>query len=163
MVTIITGEKDTGKTSYLAEWYRRELRGVGFLSRKVFEEGHFLGYDLVMLPGMRAIPFIRLAGSESEKSLSEDVIRQGRFSFDNTAFQYASCWVNSYPLQEDDPVWMDEIGALELSGRGFDELLRVALMNDWELRLVFRERIFTPLLNSYSISKYIELHIPSSR
>lgn len=167
MVTIITGDKNTGKTTYMESWYTRDSWGVGFLSRKVFDSGRFVGYDLVLLPGGEYLPLCRLDGQGEKEGISrERGIGQGRFIFDSHAFREASCWVNAYPLRESEPVWIDEIGALELSGRGFDALLRTVLAKGHELRVVFREHLFDSLLNHYSITEYNvlrDLSSPSDR
>lgn len=158
MITIITGAKDTGKSSYLESWYREKPEGVGFFSRKVFRSGVHIGYDLVLLPGMRTVPFIRVDGFGIGEDC-EEIIRQGRFLFASSAFYLAEEWMESHPVLDDVPVWMDEIGALELFGYGFDRIVRNALAEGRELRVVFREHLFERLIEYYNILNYSKMEL----
>lgn len=158
MITIITGAKDAGKSSYLESWYREKPEGVGFFSRKVFRSGVFIGYDLVLLPGMRSVPFIRVDGFGLGEDCGE-IIRQGRFLFASSAFYLAEEWLKSHPVSDDEPVWMDEIGSLELFGYGFHRLVREVLTEGRELRVVFREHLFERLIEYYNVLNYRKIKL----
>lgn len=165
MITIITGKKDVGKTSYLESWFRNDPRGTGFFSRKVFDRNLFLGYDLFFFPQLLVIPFIRLTELEEKKLLPEkyrvagEAIRKGRFSFSCSAFQYAEEWGKNIPLRSNEPIWIDEIGSLELSNAGFDSLFRQLITKKKELRVIFREALFDRLVEHYAIVDYIRVII----
>ena len=59
MITIITGKKGSGKTQLLEELYREQSFGVGCITKKVYHNDQWVGYDLVRLPDEATLPFIR--------------------------------------------------------------------------------------------------------
>lgn len=153
MITIITGEKDTGKSSFLKKWYESVPRGVGFYSRKVFCHTRLIGYDLVFLPGMQTFPLIRLPEWTAAGEPGVESIRKGRFSFSPAGFRLARQWIEAYAIPGE-PVWMDEVGGLELAGGGFDGLIREVLLAHEDVRMVFRKHLLEKLVAHYVIEKY---------
>lgn len=153
MITIITGEKDTGKSSFLRKWYESVPRGIGFYSRKVFCHSRLIGYDLVFLPGFQTFPLIRLPEWAAAGELRVEGIRKGRFSFSPVGFRLARQWIGAYAIPGE-PVWIDEVGGLELAGGGFDELIRQVLLAHQDVRMVFRKHLLEKLVAHYAIEKY---------
>lgn len=182
MITILTGDKNAGKTSYLEAWYDREKRGVGFCCRKVWHGETCEGYDLVLFPDGGSRPFIRLKeepffaaeawGEGSEKSsfrpaqrsfpanrfaVGEEKPESGsssRFHFDPAGFLLAEQWIRNHPWSRTAPVWIDEIGRLELEGKGFDALFRRVLAERREIRVVFRKQVLKDLIARYGLRGY---------
>lgn len=210
MITIITGEKNVGKTSYLEAWYDREKRGVGFCCRKVWHGEMCQGYDLVLFPDGGSRAFIRLkeepafaeegwafqeqgaacrekGWAPQKKALAfpgekrafpkeRSAIREeqsspfgerpsyqeerrwpgssSRFHFDPAAFLLAEKWIRSHPWNRTAPVWMDEIGLLEVGGKGFDALFRRVLAERREIRVVFRKQVLKDLVARYGLRGY---------
>ena len=126
MITIITGKKGAGKTKYIEEWYSKSPEGVGFLTQKVYDSTHCIGYDLVRLPDKQSIPLIRML-SHQNQLFDTDLIYQNRYVFSKKAFHEASQWLLEQIKTGNSPIWLDEIGKQELSGEGFDAVLRQAL------------------------------------
>ncbi len=153
MITLITGQKDSGKTRFIESWYHKEPFGVGCISRKVFLNGIWIGYDLILLPGERAIPFIRLAALY-DTLFDKKLIYHNRLVFSDAAFQKAIEWVKSSSVPKNEPLWLDEVGKQELWGDGFDPIIRQALNDGREMRMVFRQHLFDALVCNYNITNY---------
>lgn len=155
MITIITGEKDTGKSTFLKKWYESAPRGAGFYSRKAYRDNRFIGYDLLFLPGMRSFPFIRLTADLARYGYepSSFPICKGRFSFSAAGFRLAGEWIEKYALPGQ-PVWIDEVGGLELTGGGFDESIRRALAAHRDVRMIFRKHLLQQLVKHYAIDRF---------
>lgn len=147
MITIITGDKNVGKTSYLEAWYDREKRGVGFCSRKVWHGETCEGYDLVFFPAGGSRPLMRVKEKPASGSSS-------RFQVDPAAVLRAEQWMRSHPWSRTAPVWIDEIGRLELEGKGFDSLFRRVLAERREIRVVFRKQVLKDLIAQYGLRGY---------
>lgn len=153
MITIITGEKDAGKTRFLEQWYDLDSAGAGFCSPKVLSDsGQLCGYDLLFLPGKKRLPFIRLA-TEADCQDLEKIVK-GRFAFSLTAITAARRHIEIACQSASAPIWIDEIGALELSGLGFDTLFRHALRHSDDIRVVFRKNIVNELIEKYDLACY---------
>lgn len=153
MVTIITGEKNTGKTRFLEHWYDLDSKGTGFCSCKVLSgSGELCGYDLLFLPGKKRFPFIRLA-VPADCHDPEKIVK-GRFAFSLPAIEAARHHIETACPSASAPIWIDEIGALELSGDGFDTLFRHILRHYKDIRVIFRKNIVNELIERYSLECY---------
>jgi nucleoside-triphosphatase THEP1 len=132
---ILSGPVHSGKTSFVAgrvgEALKRGIRPVGYLSPAAWEGGRPEGYDLLSIPGGRCLPFLRRSGGDDWQrvgpyflvpetlALAQAVIRGGAGS----------------PL-----LIVDEIGPLELQGRGVRSAVEELLSRPPEkLLLVVRE------------------------
>lgn len=115
----VTGSVDSGKTTFLAELYSSVGRGVGILSPKVYSaDGRFEGYDAVVLPEGERFPLARIGRSPRFR------LGGGRFGFDPEAFRRICVTLCS--RQWSGPLWIDEIGAIEIAGGGLAPVLRKA-------------------------------------
>lgn len=113
MVHLLTGGVDSGKTSLL----ERVLNNIGpfreridgFLNKKVYRNGALFGYDLLNLKTGTVSPFIRTTAAEEKGQV-------GRFYFVPEGLEKAVKIILGHRLP--DYLVVDEIGPLELSGRG---------------------------------------------
>lgn len=129
MIFILTGPIHSGKTTLLKkvvqELKEQKHRVDGFLSETVWEKEEIVGYDLFDLKKDRAIPFIRRKGEKEWQKV-------GSYFFIPQSLAEAENIILSG--KEADILVVDEVGPLELSGKGF-----------WP---VLKQVIFQPL-NSY--------------
>ncbi len=128
MLTILTGAIGSGKTTRLRTLYAAMPPGTaeGFASERVFEEGRLRGYDLVRLSnGERRTLCVDLAVAQDPP---RPVLVRRRFAFDPEAFRFGERIVADALA---DPkvrcILLDEVGPLELEGRGFAVLYRRTL------------------------------------
>ena len=94
MITIVTGKKGSGKTTFIEQWYDKEKKGIGCITKKVYNLDKWIGYDLILLPSMRPIPFIRLKAYQNTLPDS-DFLLSNRFVFSKNAFKEAEQWLLS--------------------------------------------------------------------
>ena len=142
MITLVTGEIDAGKTSYLRE-RASQTGAAAWLSVKSFP-----GYDLVMLPAGRRIPLARPTGSDVPRGW----FPFRRFFFNPAAFAAAeSCWaaLDGPPPRE---LILDEVGPLELEGRGFAPLLRIFLAAGVDLAVSVRPSLLEAVPGYFGFS-----------
>jgi len=122
MIFILTGPVHSGKTTLLKrtilEFKRKKLVVSGFLSKAVFRGRERIGYDLFDLKEEKSIPLIRREGRKDWQSV-------GSYFFVPSGLEEAqriiSCSKNS------DICVVDEVGPLELSGKGFWPALKPIL------------------------------------
>jgi len=113
LLHLLSGPVDSGKTSLLFRLLSNlgELRPRvdGFLTPKVYEGDQFIGYDLLDLKAGELSPFIRVTHSAEKASV-------GRFYFLPEGLEKAVRLILQHQLL--DYLIVDEVGPLELGGRG---------------------------------------------
>jgi nucleoside-triphosphatase len=93
---------------------------------------------------------------KSESDHPDDIII-GRFVFDADAFQRAMDWLDDHLK---DPslkyIILDEVGPLELSGKGWDQWLKTALpkLNNKTLILVIRDHLLKEVVVHYGLDEF---------
>jgi nucleoside-triphosphatase THEP1 len=124
VIFILTGAVGSGKTAILKA-LTSSLRGVaiafdGFLSLRVMENESGVGYDLLDLKSGQSEPFLRVNGKpEGQRVGSYSVLPQG--------LALAERIINR--SRAADLLIVDEIGPLELAGKGLWPALREAMKN----------------------------------
>lgn len=149
MINIVTGNKNSGKTTYLKNLYDKTQKGNGFLCVKYHQENEFNGYNLLHLKSGEKMPFIRLKTKLPINWTEKYEI--GFFSFSNEGFQFAE---NSIANITEEPIFIDEIGPLEIIyKKGFYDLLKQNL--DKELYITVRKSLYKELLKTFNITQNI--------
>lgn len=150
MVTIVTGDKNTGKTTWLFNWYQTDLQGCGVLTQKHFCGDLFVGYDLLLLPGGEHLPFCRIPDYQSDLGTCA-FLSQGRFVFSQKTFTQAISYVQD-ALKSNTLVWLDEIGYMELKKQGFYSLLSQVINEEKEIRMVVRKNIVDDIITCFHLT-----------
>lgn len=113
MIHILTGRVDSGKTALLCRILNNlghlRKRMDGFLTPKVYEGPQFIGYDLLDLKKGEICPFIRMTPAEEKNQV-------GRYYFLPSGLERAIKIILQHQIL--DYLIVDEVGPLELSGRG---------------------------------------------
>ena len=148
-VTIISGDKDAGKTTALIDFYNKQAQGDGVASVKVYHEGRMIGFDLHRLATAESTPFARVPDM-LPKRWSETII-QGRFSFSQMGFDFARSIIQETIDQGRGPVYIDEIGKMELTGYGFDSLLTTVIGAGIDLVLCVRDINVQAVVERYGL------------
>lgn len=138
-ITILTGEKQEGKTTWLKENIRHFS---GFLSPVENQKRHFL-----LLPEGHWIPMENPNGG----------LKIGKYSFEQHAFAQAESHLRS---KTQDPVLvLDEIGPLELQEKGFSTLLKDLITSyRGQLILVVRKGMVEKTITYFKLGEH-ELEI----
>lgn len=152
MVHFILGDCNSGKSTRFLSLFNKEQGGIGLFSKKLYNENNvIIGYNLVLLPENKEIPFIKLKESLSDQSESDSFF-QGRFAFSIKSFQIGEDYILNN--LNSNMVWIDEIGGLELKGLGYNSLLKTLLIRDIDLVLSVRTSLFDDILKRYNIKDY---------
>ena len=142
MIFILTGPVHSGKTTLLKEVVRelkeKKYRIDGFLSEAVWTREETVGYDLFDLKKERSIPLIRRTGEEEWQKI-------GSYFFIPQSLTEAEKII--LRGKEADILVVDEVGPLELSGRGFwPALKQVVFQPLTSYILVIRKNIIKDFL-----------------
>lgn len=165
MVYIITGEVGAGKTTYCDRLYkvlagRCLSRPGGIISRRVVKDEKTVGYDLYPL-GTDAVswPLVRL--DDWKPADWDEVTRCGRFSFSGRAFERAGRHLLECAAGGISPVFIDEVGPVELSGNGFAQVIEELLIQNVDLCLTVRTACIAEVILKFKIQQWQEIPIES--
>jgi len=148
MITIVTGEIDSGKTRYLKELYEKDHKGDGVLSLKHYNNDRCIGYDLYHLKSGEQKDFIRLKTDLPKDWKEQNEI--GRFSFSEQGFILAEKVLSKI---ETGPIYVDEIGPIEiLYKKGFYKRLKELVKKYDDLFLTLRPSLIDDLHDEFELS-----------
>lgn len=125
-IYIITGTKSEGKTTFLKalaeELRKKNIKTGGIICERIMIEGNTIGYDVINIESGEKEPFLRLGGNCGTESI-------GRFTICPDGLAFGKNVLNSINLPECRIVIIDEVGMLEISGRGWAGSLTDLLSN----------------------------------
>jgi nucleoside-triphosphatase THEP1 len=137
-LTLLTGEVDSGKTSWCLSFLEAHPGYDGLLLKKVYQSGRRIGYDAVRISSGQTVPFSRLKGSSE----------QGRNA--------ANRWLVEALDSSACGLIVDEIGPLEIEGGGLAEAVRFVLENgsSRSLILVVRRGCLELVIQRFSLPEH---------
>jgi nucleoside-triphosphatase THEP1 len=135
MIFILTGPQHSGKTTLLMrtanKLKKKNIQTEGFLSLAVNKGKNASGYDLFDLTEQVSVPFIRRKGEKNWE-------KTGPFYFIPQGLARAKRLI--LLSSEDSVLIIDEIGPLELKGRGLWPAVKQVIFSDWRIFLVVVRR-----------------------
>lgn len=146
MIYILTDEVSSGKTTFLMkviqEFKKKKVRVSGFLSERVLKNGKCAGYDLFDLKEEKRTPFIRREGKKGWQRVGPYFfIPQGLLKAHKIILQ----------SKKTELLVVDEVGPLELEGRGLWPALEQVIFEPFKKSLlVVRKNILKDFLKFLS-------------
>lgn len=152
MVTLFSGEVNSGKTTALLQNYQQTLKGNGFLSIKTMEGSSVKCYDALELSTGKQL---RLAYHENFRPKAfSNALTLGPYSFDVKVFNHIEETILKWSLAGVTPIYLDEIGMLELYGRGFARILKNLVENKMDTVIGVRSDLVLSVLEGFKIGDY---------
>lgn len=148
-IYILTGPVSTGKTTRLLDWSLKTNEVFGIASPVIRNRRMF--FDL----STRAV-----FSMEAEDGNSP-ILKIGKYNFSMAAFINAEKIISEGMKNNTGYLVMDEIGPLEIQGKGFGNILKKILSiqeRNYHLVLVIRDKILEDALKHFGIEKYIEFN-----
>lgn len=151
-INIITGGINTGKTKKLLSTYQKIGQGDGFIIFKVFDRGLYVGQRIM-----------RLSTSVSENfSFKEgftpinwdEEYRYDVFSFSKKGLMFAHETIYDILENGNNPVFIDEIGPLELQKKGFFNIFTALIKMEKDIYVTIRSSCVENVINEFKIEKY---------
>jgi nucleoside-triphosphatase THEP1 len=153
MVYIIQGEINQGKTQAVLSIYNQDKQGDGFVSKKiVINQTDFIGYEIMRLSTGEKMPLAYK--SQHVPSHWEKIDRCGPFVFSKAAFVFAEHIIDDIIDRHIDPVYIDEIGPLELDGSGFSTILEKILNSQRNVYITVRNHCVKDVINKFNIRNH---------
>ena len=151
LVKIITGGMNSGKTSLalrmIKEMRESGMKPAGFISEAEYAEGSKNKYYIRDISGERRV----LAVSKEPVHEGMEKYDFSRFFFSQAAFDFARDLLRSSALSAD-AVFIDEMGPLELSGRGcFPAVYKLLQVYSGTVVIIIREHLLVELAGKLGI------------
>lgn len=148
-ITIFTGPRGAGKSTRFIHEYRSHGDGLCFFSlKKRGADGKVCAYDLVLYPKDETLPFfvkdpevdMETASKETlaVRDLTDGLMHSCSYFVHLSAFDRALQYYKEHPEAKE--IWIDEIGRIEVAGKGFHELLMTAIADGKDLFFFFVAR-----------------------
>ncbi len=157
MIHMITGAVNQGKSTQLLGIYRSLQKGDGFYNRKIYHGDCFVGQEIVHLATGESRLFAFRDGFIPENWHEE--CRYDTFSFSREGLSFGREIIRNALDSNIEPLFIDEIGPLELEGKGFSKLFSSLLAASGEIYLVVRESCLENVVNKFGITEYLEFKI----
>lgn len=150
MIHILSAPIRSGKTTALMAWTQQQASMAGFLTP-----------DLGMIRQLYRLDTQTFHPFQAEPPLpAVDLVSVGRFHFYASAFRQAQDWLRQALLHPPDWLVVDELGKLELKGRGFEpalgEVIRAYQTSEFahlNLLLVVRDSLYEVALQHYQLKE----------
>ncbi|MFA5466478.1 MAG: nucleoside-triphosphatase [Candidatus Izemoplasmatales bacterium] len=156
MVKILTGKINSMKTQRMLDLYKRDHRGDGFISIKHMIKDKVHSYEAMRLSTGERLPFIiRDEFVYQEFPISCQI---GPYLFNQATIDKVTEAISIMVNDKISPIYLDEIGLLELEGKCFDHILRKMVASKLDLVLSMRVSLVEAIINKYQIDEYEIIH-----
>jgi len=147
-IYILSGPVHSGKTSRLRDWLQNRDNVDGILA-PVIDNQRYL-----MHIGTEEIKRVQLVGSEKDL---QSVWQIGDYIFSQAVFKWAQQILFECSKQKPDWLILDEVGFLELQGKGFDPVITQILSMNVSLApanilLVVRDKLVEKVTRHYNLT-----------
>lgn len=149
-IFVITGEKDSGKTRFVNELLTRlQSKGIavaGIVQNKIIKNDERYGYDLYDVQSQQTVPLCRT------DAVDEDIIA-GPFKFFSEAIRFGNDALSITKVQESGIVIIDEVGPLEMKGKGWASALEKLIEGyTGTLILIVRDSLTEDIFNKFQFT-----------
>lgn len=152
MIFLITGAVNQGKSTYIFNLYQKLSQGDGFYNHKIYEQNRLVGQEIVHFATGETRLLSAVDGFLPQKWCEE--CRYGRFSFSKEGLDFGRNIIRNALSNHIQPIFVDEIGPLEINGNGFSKIVTLLLSASVETYLVVREKCLESVINKFEITEY---------
>lgn len=150
MVSIVTGTINSGKTTRMKALHDR-LGGDGFVMEKTMDDDTVRSYHAHRLAtGERRLLVLREGYDDPD--FTEET-RIGPYRFDANTLEWVEHTMRDLIRSGLRPLYLDEIGKLELRGEGFDAILDDLAKMDVPLYISVREDLISDVIRRYKFKQ----------
>jgi nucleoside-triphosphatase THEP1 len=155
MINIITGKVNSGKTSKLIDIFNMLGEGDGFSNRKIYVDDCYIGQEIVVMSSGESRVW-SYRGIPPEKW--QQAFCYEKYSFSKDGLEFAENIITNLLSSAIEPIYIDEIGPLELQEKGFHKLFKRCVLSRKEIYVVIRESCIKAVIEKYNIEGYKIIH-----
>lgn len=150
MTTIVIGKINDNKTTTMIDMYRHRGTGDGFVSIKHMIQDTVHSYDAMQLSTHEQRLFIK-----RDIFFDNDFTvccKLGPYYFSDETMAWIKTTMLTLAKRAVTPLYLDEIGVLELEDNGFHDLLTSLVTMDVDLVLSVREDLVDAIIDHYNLT-----------
>ena len=151
MIYIISGVINSGKSTCLVSLYNSLNIGDGFYNSKIYKESEYIGQEIVCLSNELHRPFSFLLGYIPPKW--DEIYRFKDYSFSASGVHFAESIINR-EIKNAHPFFIDELGPLELQGKGLYNGFYELLKTDKDIYAVIRKQCINDIIEEFNVKEY---------
>ena len=149
MIHIITGKINAFKTTTMIEHYEKDQQGDGFVSLKFMHEDKVDHYEIMKLSTKEKK--ILMIHQDSPLYLKPEEDHIGPYHLQKDAINWVKEEIKALIKQKKSPIYLDEIGQLELNHQGFHEVLVEMIQSSLDLIIVIRSYLLDDVIKAYQM------------
>ena len=156
MLNIVTGKINSSKTTTIFNIYKILNKGDGFISIKNMEGNTVHSYDI-----------LHLTTGEKRRLVIRDIYCEkdfvkccqiGPYLFSESTVKAVETRIRDFIKQGVSPLFLDEIGLLEIDGMCFHNIFKEMLKSKSDVYVTVRQDLLLKILMKYKIDKYNLIH-----
>lgn len=152
MIHIVTGRINSGKSTTICDIYNKNKVGDGFVSVKRMHYDKVHGYDIVRL-STRDTKL--LVVRDEYKTKDYDIACQiGPYQFLTSTLSYINTEITSMLEQGIEPIYLDEIGQLELNNQCFHSIFETIVQAKVNCYITVRTQLVQDVISKYQLHDY---------
>lgn len=150
MVKIITGKINSGKSTTIQRLYNKHKKGDGFISVKNMYETSVQSYDILRLSTLKRKEFVVKEGFYDPEDIACQI---GPYLFYQDTLLYIEKEIKDMIVQGITPIYLDEIGQLELYDQCFHKIFELILESNVDCVISVREDLVQEVIRKYQIQE----------
>jgi len=127
----------------------REKGGDGFIMLKTMEENTVRSYHALRLSTGEKRLLVLRAGYEHQSF--EEETRIGPYRFERSTLKWIRNTMKALMTTQEAPLFLDEVGILELHDQGFSDILRKLSKYDKPIYLSIRDTLVQKIIAQYNL------------
>ena len=152
MIHIVTGKIDSGKSTTIADLYQRNQAGDGFVSIKRMHYHKVHGYDIMRLSTLETR--LLVVRDEFKHRDYQIACKIGPYLFLQDALAYVETTIRSLIADGVTPIYLDEIGQLELYDQCFHKVFAELVDSGVECYITVRHDLVPDIIDKYKLMDY---------
>jgi nucleoside-triphosphatase THEP1 len=157
MITIVTGKINEGKTTALKLMYHEDKKGDGFIAIKKMDGTNVHSFLATKLSTKEQKVLMLHKNYYSESFISAGKI--GPYLINLFTLSWVETSIEKMIKKKVEPIYLDEVGMLELDGYGYDLILRKIIESNLDLIITTRSDLLEKVKEHYNLKdvKVIEV------
>ncbi len=149
MVNIITGKINSGKSTVITKIYKKRKQGDGFVSVKRMQQSKVHSYEIMKLSDKSSrLLVIRAEYVDRDVEVACEI---GPYLFLKNTLTYVEDEIKKMIQNNISPIYLDEIGELELYDQCFDGIFKKILEADVECYITVRSNLVQKVIDKYNL------------
>jgi nucleoside-triphosphatase THEP1 len=152
MVTFVTGKINSGKTTKLYELYQQTGQGDGYIAIKQMQGLKVVEYTAKRLSGDESFPYV--IRDEFDLGFKKIACSIGPYRFYQDAVDEIIKEIRRMIEYSIEPIYLDEIGQLELKGECFADVFREMVSSGLEIVVSIKKDLLEDVIKTFDIHDY---------